>query len=50
MHYPTDVLAGWTGGAAWALICGVVINRLGRRGVVDVPAAGEPLTEPAQRE
>ena len=42
MHYPTDVLAGWTGGGAWALLCGVVINRLGRRGVADVPAAGKP--------
>ena len=35
---------------AWALLCGVVINRLGRRGVADVPAASEPLAEPAQRE
>ncbi|MEJ7597920.1 MAG: phosphatase PAP2 family protein [Kofleriaceae bacterium] len=31
VHYPTDVLAGWTAGASWALICGLVLRRVGRK-------------------
>jgi undecaprenyl-diphosphatase len=38
VHYPTDVLAGWTLGLTWALICGLVVRQLGKRGVEDVPA------------
>ena len=30
-HYPTDVLAGWTVGLGWALICGVVARRMRAR-------------------
>jgi undecaprenyl-diphosphatase len=28
VHYPTDVLAGWCAGVAWALLCGLVARRL----------------------
>jgi undecaprenyl-diphosphatase len=29
VHYPTDVIAGWSLGAAWALVCWVGANVLG---------------------
>jgi undecaprenyl-diphosphatase len=31
VHWPTDVLAGWTAGATWALICGLAAWGLQRR-------------------
>jgi undecaprenyl-diphosphatase len=37
VHYPTDVLAGWCIGAAWALICWVAMTRLQQAGQVDPP-------------
>lgn len=32
VHYPTDVLAGWCAGAAWAILCWFVADWLARRG------------------
>ncbi|RIY03794.1 phosphatase PAP2 family protein [Aureimonas flava] len=35
VHYPTDVLAGWCAGSAWALLCWWVARWLQRRGSVE---------------
>jgi undecaprenyl-diphosphatase len=44
VHWPSDVLAGWCLGAAWALIAWVALLRLGGREEI---AAVEPDTRPA---
>ena len=35
VHYPTDILAGWTAGATWAGLCWLVAGRLRRTGSIE---------------
>lgn len=37
VHYPSDVLAGWTVGLVWAVVCWLVADRLQKRGWVERP-------------
>jgi undecaprenyl-diphosphatase len=40
VHWPTDVLAGWTLGASWAIACWLFAVRLQRRGEMEVESGG----------
>ncbi|GIZ50115.1 phosphatase PAP2 family protein [Noviherbaspirillum aridicola] len=46
VHWPSDVLAGWAIGAAWALACWLVMLWLQARGKVGQPTAG--VSDPAE--
>jgi undecaprenyl-diphosphatase len=35
VHYPTDVLAGWCAGLAWAVLCWLIASSLQRKGAVE---------------
>jgi undecaprenyl-diphosphatase len=35
VHYPTDVLAGWTAGLVWATLCWLLARALQRRGAIE---------------
>lgn len=45
VHWPTDVLAGWCGGAAWASFCWFLALQLQRRGQVE-PSGPAALARP----
>jgi undecaprenyl-diphosphatase len=38
VHYPTDILGGWTFGLTWAMICWYVARYLQLRGSIEEPA------------
>jgi undecaprenyl-diphosphatase len=35
VHYPTDVMAGWSAGLAWSTLCWLVSHRLKSRGAIE---------------
>jgi undecaprenyl-diphosphatase len=37
VHYPSDVLAGWSAGLAWALLCWTAARYLQGKGAVEPP-------------
>ena len=39
VHYPTDVMAGWAAGGAWAILCWLVARYLQRQGTVEKEGA-----------
>ncbi|MGU3404687.1 phosphatase PAP2 family protein [Methylobacterium brachiatum] len=43
VHYPSDVLAGWCVGGAWAVLCWTVALWLQRRGEVEQPGTTQCL-------
>ncbi len=40
VHWPTDVLAGWCAGAAWAMLCWRIALALQRRGEIESGSEG----------
>jgi undecaprenyl-diphosphatase len=44
VHWPTDVIAGWAGGTAWAIFCWTIMYWLQKRGQVEQPGGPDGAT------
>jgi undecaprenyl-diphosphatase len=44
VHWPTDVIAGWAGGTAWAIFCWTIMYWLQKRGQVEQPGGPDSAT------
>lgn len=49
VHWPSDVLGGWTLGASWALLCWAIAWRLQRRGDVEMSEGGRDRADNTMR-
>lgn len=45
VHWPTDVLAGWSAGGAWALLCWLLIHHMQRRRMVEAETGPDTLED-----